>query len=178
MRYGIFGKKIKGIRDIKTPPNGASINTHKKQHKTKQKQREKKNYIIWIRKCQTLAKSAPTAGFLTVPTTILASAVDHVIMCSCKIKKKDRDADISETDLVTGFFPTISDNILPTEQITQITLWSSITIIFDRWRVEDILMHFTGSQWNCLKLTTWFGSVAADISVLPLRKKIFTLQTS
>ena len=48
--------------------------------------------------------------------------VDHVIMCSCKIKRKDRDADISETDLVTGFFPTISDNILPTEQITQITL--------------------------------------------------------
>ena len=88
MGYGIFGQKITGIRDIKTPPNGASINTHKKQHKTKQKQRERKNYIIWIRKCQTPAKSAPTAGFLTVLTTILASAVDHVIMGSCKIKNK------------------------------------------------------------------------------------------
>lgn len=105
-------------------------------------------------------------------TTTLASDLDYVIMSSCKVK--NRDAGISETDLITGFFPTISDNILPTQQITQTTLWSSSTIIFERdqRRVEDISMHFTGSQWNCLKLTTWFGSVAADILVLPLRKKI------
>ena len=25
MGYGIFGQKITGIRDIKTPPNGASV---------------------------------------------------------------------------------------------------------------------------------------------------------
>jgi len=25
MGYGIFGQKITGIRDIKTPPNGASL---------------------------------------------------------------------------------------------------------------------------------------------------------
>ena len=58
-------------------------------------------------------------------TTTLASDqlsdLDYVIMSSCKVKKH-RDADISETDLVTGFFPTISDNILPTQQITQTTL--------------------------------------------------------
>ena len=35
-------------------------------------------------------------------------------------KKKDRDADISETDLVTGFFPTLSDNILPTEKLLRL----------------------------------------------------------
>ena len=122
---------------------------------------------VWIRKCQDPAKSAPTIGFLTVLTTILVSDLDYVIMpSSCTVKKKDRDADISETDLVTGFF--LHSKLL------RLQSWSSIAIIFDRdrRRVEDISMHFTGSQWNCLKSTTWFGSVAADILVLPLRKNI------
>ena len=48
-------------------------------------------------------------------TTTLASDLDY-------LQSKNRDTGISETDLVTGFFPTISDNILPTQQITQTTL--------------------------------------------------------
>ena len=62
---------------------------------------------VWIRKCQDPAKSAPSIGFLTVLTTIPVADLDYVIMSSsCKVKKKDGDADISETDLV-------SDNINP-----------------------------------------------------------------
>ena len=125
---------------------------------------------VWIRKCQDPAKSAPSIGFLTVLTTILVADLDYVIMSSsCKVKKK----------MVTPIsVKQISSQIILTPYTASYSAYSCnlrlrLSSIETERRYEDISMHVTGSQWNCLKLTTWFGSVAADISVLPLRKKIY-----
>ena len=131
---------------------------------------------VWIRKCQDPAKSAPpggsapSIGFLTVLTTILVADLDYVIMSSsCKVKKK----------MVTPIsVKQISSQIILTPYTASYSAYSCnlllrLSSIETERRDEDISMHVTGSQWNCLKLATWFGNVAADISVLPLRKKIY-----
>ena len=65
---------------------------------------------------------------------------------SCEVKKKDGDADISETDLV-------SDNINPLHgKLLSLQLQSSITIIFDRDR-KKIRRHFDACHWEPMKLS-------------------------
>ena len=149
------------------------MNTHKKQHNPKQKQREKRNYIFCTyhkntRLNKTMSRPCKICTLHWIPDrpddhSCSRSWLRYNVFFLQSKKKKDGDADISETDLV-------SDNINPLHgKLLSLQLQSSITIIFDRDRKK----RRRGSQWNCLKLATWFGSVAADISVLPLRKKIY-----
>ena len=131
------------------------MNTHKKQHNPKQKQREKRNYIFCTyhentrlnKKMSRPCKICTLHWIPDRPDDHSCSRLDYVIMSSsCKVKKKDGDADISETDLV-------SDNINPLHgKLLSLQLQSSITIIFDRDR-KKIRRHFDACHWEPMKLS-------------------------
>ena len=161
------------------------MNTHKKQQNPKQKQREKRNDIICTyhentrlnRKMSRPCKIC-TPGRVCTLHWIPDRPDDHSCSRSwlrynvffLQSKKKKMVTPISVKQ--------ISSQIILTPYTASYSAYSCnlrlrLSSIETERRDEDISMHVTGSQWNCLKLATWFGSVAADISVLPLQKKIY-----
>ena len=84
-------------------------------------------------------------------TTTLASDLDYVIMSSCKVKKH-RDADISETDLVTGFFPTIAQ-IIYSLHSKLLRLHCDLRLRYLRYRPKTSARHFHAFDWEPMKLS-------------------------